>query len=149
MPRRKNCFKAWARNLPPKPVEEPFSDSEDNEFFPNGSSDEEFPSSDEEELESAELKNEADLLLFLEKLQMAHDRLVAEQKALHRKRPRHYTKNSERSKKRHRQQKREMEKKGFQSVDVFFKLNQCTGSQKPDSEPEVREFCFKNANPSN
>lgn len=138
MPRRKNCSKARTLNLPVKHVEEPFSDSEDNEFIPNTSSDEEFSSSDEDELKVSDLKNEADLLLFSETLQAAHNRLIAEQKAK-RKRPTHYTKNSERSKKRHRQQRREMERKGFQSIKMFFGI-QSTGFKEPNLEPQVREF---------
>lgn len=104
MPRKKNWFKTRAGNLPPRRAEEPFSDSEDEEFIPYPSSDEECSSSDED---NSNLKNKADLLLFTERLQAAHNKLIAEQKAIIRKRPKHYTKNSERSQKRHRQQRRE------------------------------------------
>lgn len=136
MPRKKIWMKTRAANLPPRHAEEPFSDSEDEEFFPYTSLDEEYSSSDED---NSNLKDEADLLLFTEKLQAAHNKLIAEQKAINRKRPKHYTKNSERSKKRHWQQRREMERKGFQSVESFFGIRK-TGLKEPDIEPQVREF---------
>lgn len=148
MPRRKNYIKSWTGNLPKRQktwIEESLSDSEDTEFFPGTSSDEEFPSSDDEELDSG-LKNEADLYLFNERLQAAHNRMVAEQKAMDRKRPKHYTRNSERTKKRHRRERKEMERKGFQSIGVFFKPVQ-RSVKEPDTI-EVREFCPIRVNPS-
>lgn len=146
MPRSKKAIRIRSKNLPWKQISHSnqasnhVSDSEDSDFVPYSSSDNDELSDTEDIDNDLELKTEGDLFKFAAQMQAAHDTMIAEERSKTRKRPRHYKGNSLRSRERWEQKRRELEKKGFQSVGKFFKSVKHgleTGRQAP--EIEVRE----------
>lgn len=80
-----------------------------------------------------EVQDEASLLAFASRLQEAHNEMVERQKAkrVSTKRKPHYTGDSERTKRRRREERKNLEKAGFPSVLDFF------GKKKSNPSLEV------------
>ncbi len=131
MGRKKNTVKARTKNLKlearPKtpPVEESDSEStDDGNFVPDtdsdSDSDSEVSNFEDDDL-FGDVKSDTDFLIFSSALRVGHENALAREKEKHRKRKAHYTGNSDRSLRRHREFGRKMQQKGFQSVANIFK----------------------------
>lgn len=133
MGRQKNAAKARAKNFrkpeaePPQPqIDESGSESSsDGDFVPEMDTDTDTESETEEDDEFfGEVKTDADYLNFSSALIKAQEEEVAREKARQRKRKKHYTGNSARSQRRHREYGLKMQRGGFRSVAAFFKSTQ-------------------------
>ena len=143
MGRRSRAQQACIQNLlkkHPKVTIEDVTDSDDDDFFPipdlddvsDSESEDRFDcedSEDEDDLmdleddeESAEVKNDAELLTFINLLQEGQAAAVAAERAREAKsnRPKHYHRKSTRTQERIRQTQRNMEKTGQKFIQQFM-----------------------------